>query len=157
MFILEKQGDFCRETPALSLGRTGKRRCSSLTKAKRILALGAALVVTAGLAAGGMLLGRSLQPTSMAETYIQEEDVLRLVEEEAPLSAYSQYLHQESYGSGFVTPAYSLPMRYEGDFAWVLAIGLGKNVTPQVVALVSSIDPEEEEILHIYYQEGESS
>ncbi len=144
-------------TGALPRAKWNKEAPVIVTKTKRILALGAALVVTAGLAAGGVLLGRSLQPTSMAETYIQEEDVLRLVEEEAPLSAYSQYLHQEFYGSGIIQTTYVLPMNYQGGFAWVMANALELDQTPRYVALVPSIEPgEDEEILRIYYREEDS-
>lgn len=129
-----------------------------VTKTKRIMALGAALAITACVAAGGVLLWRSLQPSALGETYIQEEDVLRLVEEEAPLSAYSQYLHQEFYGSGITQTTYVLPMNYQGGFAWVMANALELDQTPRYVALVPSIEPgEDEEILRMYYREGESS
>ena len=144
-------------TGALPRAKWNKEAPVIVTKTKRILALGAALAIAACGAAGGVLLWRALQPSALGETYIQEDDVLRLVEEEAPLSAYSQYLHQEFYGSGITQTTYVLPMNYQGGFAWVMANALELDQTPRYVALVPSIEPgEAEDILRMSSRAGDS-
>ena len=79
-----------------------------------------AVVVTAAASVGGTLLWQHYHPPAVPDWIIQEEDVLELLEENAPARKYGGFVHRKNEGSGIATVCYSLPMPYEGELCCVL-------------------------------------
>lgn len=94
-----------------------------------------AVVVTAAVSVGGTLLWQHLHPPAVPDWVIQEEDVLELVEENAPAGTYGRFVHRKNEGSGIPAVCYSLPMPYEGELCWLFVYGGGEDETPQLVLL----------------------
>lgn len=100
-----------------------------------VMAVLVAVVVTAAVSVGGTLLWQHYHPSAVPDWVIQEEDVLELLEEQAPLREYGSFVHRENQGSGIATVCYSLPMAYEGELCWLFVYGGGEDETPQLVLL----------------------
>ena len=100
-----------------------------------VVAVVAAVVVTAAVSVGGTLLWQHYHPPAVPDWVIQEEDVLELLEEQAPLREYGSFVHRENQGSGVASVCYSLPMAYEGQLRWLFVYGGGEDETPQLVLL----------------------
>lgn len=108
---------------------TGKQRKIA------VVAVIAAVVVTAAVSVGGTLLWQRFHPPAVPDWVIQEEDVLELLEEQAPIREYGSFVHRENQGSGIASVCYSLPMAYEGQLCWLFVYGGGEDETPQLVLL----------------------
>lgn len=106
-------------------------------KQRRIVAIAviAAVVVTAAVSVGATLLWQRFHPPAAPDWAIQEEDVLELLEEKAPVRQYGSFVHRENQGSGIASVCYSLPMAYEGQLRWLFVYGGGEDETPQLVLL----------------------
>ena len=100
-----------------------------------VVAVVAAVVVTAAVSVGGTLLWQHYHPPVVPDWVIQEEDVLELLEEKAPIQKYGSFVHRKNEGSGIATVCYSLPMPYEGELCWLFVYGDGEDDTPQLVLL----------------------
>ena len=100
-----------------------------------VMAVLVAVVVTAAASVGGTLLWQHYHPPAVPDWIIQEEDVLDLLEENAPARKYGGFVHRKAEGSSATSVCYQLPMPYEGELYWLVVYGVDDGYPPQLVLL----------------------